>query len=107
MTSRHWTCGLLTTAVLICGCAKQTDKEQQNGKMAGLERNAVNSQSNIVKLQTSMGDIVIELNQQAAPVTTANFLQYVGSGFYDGTIFHRVIPGFMIQGGICLMTTRS
>ncbi|OHB78240.1 MAG: peptidylprolyl isomerase [Planctomycetes bacterium RBG_16_55_9] len=67
--------------------------------MAGLERNAVNSQSNVVKLQTSMGDIVIELDRQAAPVTTANFLEYAQSGFYDGTIFHRVIPGFMIQGG--------
>ncbi len=52
-----------------------------------------------VKLETSMGDMVIELNEEAAPVTTKNFLQYVEEGFYDGTIFHRVIPDFMIQGG--------
>ena len=52
-----------------------------------------------VKLQTSMGDIVIELDQKAAPVTVKNFLDYVQSGFYSGTIFHRVINGFMIQGG--------
>jgi cyclophilin family peptidyl-prolyl cis-trans isomerase len=52
-----------------------------------------------VKLETSMGDIVIELNEEAAPVTVKNFLQYVEEGFYDGTIFHRVIPDFMIQGG--------
>lgn len=57
------------------------------------------SQSNIVRLETSMGNIVIELNKQAAPVTTKNFLEYVEAGFYDGTIFHRVIPGFMIQAG--------
>jgi cyclophilin family peptidyl-prolyl cis-trans isomerase len=53
----------------------------------------------MVKLETTMGDIVIELNEKAAPVTVKNFLTYVGEGFYDGTIFHRVIPNFMIQGG--------
>lgn len=52
-----------------------------------------------VKLETSMGDIVVQLNSRKAPLSTANFLQYVKSGFYDGTIFHRVIKGFMIQGG--------
>jgi len=52
-----------------------------------------------VKLATTKGDIVIELNEDKAPVTVANFLQYVRDGFYDGTIFHRVIPNFMIQGG--------
>ena len=52
-----------------------------------------------VKLQTNMGDIVIELDEKAAPVTVSNFLQYVEDDFYDGCIFHRVIPDFMIQGG--------
>lgn len=52
-----------------------------------------------VKIETTMGDIVIELNEEKAPVTTKNFLQYVKDGFYSGTIFHRVIPNFMIQGG--------
>lgn len=52
-----------------------------------------------VKLQTSMGDIVIELDTGKAPVTAENFLQYVRDGFYDNTIFHRVIRGFMVQGG--------
>jgi peptidyl-prolyl cis-trans isomerase B (cyclophilin B) len=52
-----------------------------------------------VALDTSMGKIVIELYPDKAPKTVANFLEYVKSGFYDGTIFHRVIPGFMIQGG--------
>ena len=52
-----------------------------------------------VVLTTSLGDITIELNREEAPITVDNFLQYVDDGFYDGTIFHRVIPGFMIQGG--------
>ena len=52
-----------------------------------------------VTLNTSQGEIVIELNQEQAPATTANFLEYVDAGFYDGTVFHRVIRGFMIQGG--------
>ncbi|MCL2590439.1 MAG: peptidylprolyl isomerase [Betaproteobacteria bacterium] len=52
-----------------------------------------------VELKTSLGEIVLELNDGLAPKTVANFLQYVRSGFYNGTIFHRVIKGFMIQGG--------
>jgi peptidyl-prolyl cis-trans isomerase A (cyclophilin A)/peptidyl-prolyl cis-trans isomerase B (cyclophilin B) len=52
-----------------------------------------------VAIKTSMGEIVVELDQEKAPKTVANFLQYVKSGFYKGTIFHRVINGFMIQGG--------
>ena len=52
-----------------------------------------------VKLSTTHGDIVIALNADKAPETVKNFIQYVESGFYDGTIFHRVIENFMIQGG--------
>jgi len=52
-----------------------------------------------VRLQTSMGDIVVQLEPAKAPKSVANFLQYVKSGHYDGTIFHRVIDNFMIQGG--------
>lgn len=52
-----------------------------------------------VELQTSKGKIVLELHADKAPVTVANFLAYVEAKFYDGTVFHRVIPGFMIQGG--------
>ncbi len=90
---------MLTVVVLACGCAEKTSKTEANEKIGDLERNIVMSQSNIVKLETSMGNIVIELNEQAAPVSVKNFLGYVEAGFYDGTIFHRVIPGFMIQGG--------
>ena len=52
-----------------------------------------------VKLTTTMGDIVIQLDREKAPVSVDNFVKYVESGHYDGTIFHRVIDGFMIQGG--------
>jgi cyclophilin family peptidyl-prolyl cis-trans isomerase len=52
-----------------------------------------------VLIKTSMGDIIVELFQKEAPVSTRNFLTYVDKKFYDGTIFHRVINGFMIQGG--------
>ena len=53
----------------------------------------------MIVLQTNYGDITIALNHEKAPVTAANFEQYVRDGFYDGTLFHRVIDGFMIQGG--------
>ena len=52
-----------------------------------------------VRLETSLGNIIIELDASAAPKTVKNFLSYVNDGFYNGTIFHRVIKGFMIQGG--------
>ena len=53
----------------------------------------------MVVLSTNLGDITIEMYPDEAPVTVENFLAYVDAGFFDGTIFHRVIPGFMIQGG--------
>lgn len=52
-----------------------------------------------VKVTTSMGDLVIELDADKAPKTAENFLKYVDDGFYNGTVFHRVIDGFMVQGG--------
>ncbi|WP_303720395.1 peptidylprolyl isomerase [Malonomonas rubra] len=57
------------------------------------------SASPIVRMQTSMGQIAIELNTEKAPISSENFLSYVRDGFYEQTIFHRVIPNFMIQGG--------
>ncbi|MDR2947375.1 MAG: peptidylprolyl isomerase [Candidatus Adiutrix sp.] len=52
-----------------------------------------------VRLKTTLGEMVLELNREAAPVTADNFVGYVKNGHYEGTIFHRVIAGFMIQGG--------
>lgn len=53
----------------------------------------------VVRVKTSMGDIVLELDRSKAPASVDNFIAYAEAGFYDGTIFHRVIDGFMIQGG--------
>ncbi|MEL7023224.1 MAG: peptidylprolyl isomerase [Pseudomonadota bacterium] len=53
----------------------------------------------MVKIETNMGDITLSLDSEKAPISVANFLQYVDEGFYDGLVFHRVIPNFMIQGG--------
>ena len=58
-----------------------------------------NSSNPRVRLETNKGIIILELDSKAAPKTVENFLRYVREGFYDGTIFHRVIKGFMIQGG--------
>lgn len=52
-----------------------------------------------VKFETGVGDFVVEVDVNSAPVTSANFLAYVDAGFYDGLVFHRVIPGFVVQGG--------
>ncbi len=53
----------------------------------------------VVRMETTLGTITIELFEKEAPVSVKNFLEYAGSGFYENTIFHRVIPGFMAQGG--------
>ncbi|WP_245837034.1 peptidylprolyl isomerase [Paraferrimonas sedimenticola] len=52
-----------------------------------------------VKLETSMGDIIIEMDRNRSPITVNNFLSYVAKGHYDNTIFHRIMPGFVVQGG--------
>jgi peptidyl-prolyl cis-trans isomerase B (cyclophilin B) len=59
----------------------------------------MSSTNPVVRMETSLGDITLELNAEKAPVSAANFLSYAKEGHYDGTIFHRVIDGFMIQGG--------
>jgi cyclophilin family peptidyl-prolyl cis-trans isomerase len=64
--------------------------------LCALVAHAANPQ---VELKTNLGEIVLELNTELAPKTAANFLRYVQDGYYNGTIFHRVIEGFMIQGG--------
>lgn len=71
-----------------------TNKAPANPTPTPVKENVVQ-----VKLDTTMGDIVLELDKDKAPISTENFLAYVDSGAYDGTIFHRVIDGFMIQGG--------
>jgi cyclophilin family peptidyl-prolyl cis-trans isomerase len=75
---------------------QDTTKPKTDSTVAG-EKDA--KESNTVLMQTSMGDITIELFEKDAPQHVANFKKLVKSGFYNGTTFHRVIPGFMIQGG--------
>jgi len=60
---------------------------------------AAHAENPVVVMKTNKGEITIELDKEKAPITVENFLKYVGSKHYDGTIFHRVIDGFMIQGG--------
>src|SRR5262245_7918911 len=64
-----------------------------------LSTTACAAEKPVVVMETSLGTIKIELDEERAPITVKNFLQYVDDGFYDNTIFHRVIPDFMIQGG--------
>jgi peptidyl-prolyl cis-trans isomerase A (cyclophilin A) len=85
------------------GCKQGETTRKENG---GMEKKSVKQKTNeitggttMVVMSTSIGDIKIELYENEAPITVENFLTYVRDGFYDGTIFHRVIPGFMIQGG--------
>jgi len=82
--------GLLLVAMWISLAWSSAPVEEQAQKISA-EKN--------VKLTTNMGNIVIELYSDTAPITVANFLGYVKNGHYVGTIFHRVIPGFMAQGG--------
>jgi len=91
-----------TAVGLIAGCDKRnnvTSEEKVEKKTVSKEAKDMDSEPKKVKLETSMGSIVIELDAKAAPVTVKNFLRYVEEGFFDETIFHRVIPNFMIQGG--------
>ena len=53
----------------------------------------------MIRFETTLGDFTIELLEKDAPLSVANFLRYVDDGFFDGTIFHRIVPGFVIQGG--------
>lgn len=93
---------ILSVMVLIMGCEQKKDLavKKDFGKKEIIEKpKEINLEPKKVRLETTMGDIIIELNEEKAPITTANFLRYVEEGFYNGTIFHRVIAGFMIQGG--------
>ncbi|BFM20417.1 peptidylprolyl isomerase [Gilvimarinus japonicus] len=75
--------GALAIALIASGTSLAADKSSEK----------------YVTFETDLGRLVIELYPEKAPVTVANFLAYVDNGFYDGTIFHRVIPGFVVQGG--------
>jgi len=93
------TLALATAAALGAAAqAKPADPKAAEAKPAADSRAAAGA-CNTVKLTTSMGPITIALDTQKAPISSANFQKYVKARHYDGTIFHRVIDGFMIQGG--------
>jgi peptidyl-prolyl cis-trans isomerase B (cyclophilin B) len=87
----------------VAGCATAADPapSSTNSKApAKAAKSTCKKDTNMkVKLTTSMGNIVVELNREKAPLSVDNFIKYVEAGHYNGTIFHRVIPNFMIQGG--------
>ena len=95
----------LFAPLFILGCAStnstSTIAAQTQPNLTSNINNQETTMSNmpVVELETSMGNITIELNEEKAPKTVENFLNYVKSGQYEGTIFHRIIDGFMIQGG--------
>ena len=91
----------VTFFMLLTGCNAQepakTEKETESKtEMKTGEKMSANP---IIKMETSKGTMTIELDAEKAPLSAANFVSYVEDGFYDGLIFHRVIPGFMVQGG--------
>lgn len=92
---------ILFFSLFIQGCNNEKSKENSLNSTQNSEVEAEVEEMNktIVVIETSKGTIEVELNQAKAPITTENFLKYVNDGFYDGTIFHRVMPNFMIQGG--------
>ncbi|MCB1620185.1 MAG: peptidyl-prolyl cis-trans isomerase [Thiothrix sp.] len=87
---------LFVLALAGCGSSATTTSESAQPTTGG---NSTMSDHPQVLLETSKGNITLELDTKAAPDTVQNFLGYVQDGFYNGTIFHRVIPGFMVQGG--------
>lgn len=88
-------CGI----AMACLAAPLSAGAQSTPSSSSTQGTASMSTSPRVKLQTNAGDIVIELNAEKAPKSVENFLTYAKEGFYNGTVFHRVIDGFMIQGG--------
>ncbi len=89
-------CAILLTAQL--SDAQQKSSQTKKGKKAVAE-NKVNPQKGFVVIETALGNITVQLNDSAAPKHSANFRKLAKEGFYDSTTFHRVMPGFMIQGG--------
>jgi cyclophilin family peptidyl-prolyl cis-trans isomerase len=85
----------MALAVAFVGCE---NKEEQNAEAAAATE-TIEPYSNKIRVETSLGEFILELMPEAAPITVANFQKRVREGFYDGLVFHRVMPNFMIQGG--------
>lgn len=84
--------------ILLSGCNAQESAKTPETQTKTKPGETMSSNP-IIKLETSKGTITIELDAEKAPISAANYVSYVEDGFYDGLIFHRVMPGFMVQGG--------
>ena len=93
--------GSLTFFLLLSGCNAETQKpaEKPAEQPTQTQTSGVNKSMTNVKMETSKGTIVLALDANKAPLTVANIEAYIKDGFYDGLVFHRVIPNFMVQGG--------
>lgn len=102
---------LLLSLLLVAGCAKTIEQNTQDNAQTNVVEDDTSSddsggeeimsvaKNRYAVIETNMGKMKLELYEQRAPITTANFIKLVEQGYYDGIIFHRVIDGFMIQGG--------
>ncbi len=86
---------LLAMSLMACHAADRATESNKTTQSHG-DKMAANPK---IKIETTLGDITLELDATKAPTSTENFLSYVKEGHYDGTIYHRVIPNFMVQGG--------
>jgi cyclophilin family peptidyl-prolyl cis-trans isomerase len=94
---------MIAVLVVVFGCSNNqsaASNHMVDDKLSETNTNGDENMANqIVVIETNKGNIEVELDQNKAPITAENFLSYVNESFFDGTIFHRVIPNFMIQGG--------
>lgn len=96
----HYVSFVLLSLLVLGGCSETDQIKQESTKTANIETSpAAKSTNPIMVLTTNKGEVTLELFADKAPNTTANFISYVNSGFYNNTVFHRVIKDFMIQGG--------
>jgi len=90
---------MAVSATCLIGCKGAGASRPKSEIPKETVKQASSAEPTKVKLETSLGNITIELDEKAAPITVKNFLMYVEDGYYDGTIFHRVMPDFLIQAG--------
>ncbi len=90
---------LLSGVALVIGCKDKKEGPTESPGTETKEQISTEGGNPVVVITTTLGDIKLELDKEKAPITVDNFISYVNDGFYNGTIFHRVIPNFMVQGG--------
>ena len=90
---------LLVQVLLVAGCASSPSTPPSSATPDNSQKQTTSKPNSVAKFETSKGDFTVELYEDKAPITTKNFIDLVNKKFYDGLIFHRVIDGFMIQGG--------